>query len=101
MQNILNKLHKFTSAQEPIKVELGMSSDIEANIYESEAILKTVNKLKSQIISEAKNVDFVEKRLRLYEKTLLQYAKDLGVESPYLKEIRNALNNLDKVKKLL
>jgi len=98
-QSIQSVLHKLSAT--PMKVELAMSSDIEANVYEAEAILKIVNKLKSQIISEVKNVDFVEKRLRLYEKNILQYAKDLGVTPPYLNEIRNALSNLDKVKKLL
>jgi uncharacterized phage infection (PIP) family protein YhgE len=28
MQNILNKLHKFTSAQKPIKVEFGVAEDV-------------------------------------------------------------------------
>jgi uncharacterized protein (DUF305 family) len=40
-QNILNKLHKFTSAQEPIKVELGMADDF----------LKEYEKLEGEIVS--------------------------------------------------
>ena len=34
-QNILNKLHKFTSAQEPIKVELAKVSELASLVNQS------------------------------------------------------------------
>ena len=38
MQNILNKLHKFTSAQEPMKVEMGYVEDTRALLDKADEI---------------------------------------------------------------
>ena len=37
MQNILNKLHKFTSAQEPMKVEMSSIDDLKSQFKEVKA----------------------------------------------------------------
>lgn len=83
------------------KVELSqaMITDIESNVYEVEATHKIIKKLKSQIDEEVKHLDMVERKLRLYEKTLEEYARDLGAKSPYLNDVQKALSNIDKIRK--
>ena len=92
------KSQESTELSEEVKVDLSMASDIEANVYEVEATLKSVNKLQSQISEEVKNLDAIEKRLRLYEKDLEEYARDLGAKSPYLNDVQTALKNIDKIR---
>jgi len=56
MQNILNKLHKFTSAQEPMKVELALTDNLASyakgvSKYKSEGdgLIKRAERLMSEL----------------------------------------------------
>jgi hypothetical protein len=72
MQNILNKLHKFTSAQEPIKVEFAISKNL-------------INMLKSQ------GGNMVRSRAEM-----IKYATDLKIMKENASEAVRTYNALTK-----
>jgi septation ring formation regulator EzrA len=65
MQNILNKLHKFTSAQEPIKVEFAlelggikkMASQLKSEIKAYNQKFSTIDDLVRELNNEAEALD--------------------------------------------
>ena len=65
MQNILNKLHKFTSAQEPIKVEFAlelggikkMASQLKSEIKAYNQKFSTIDDLVRELNNEAEVLD--------------------------------------------
>jgi conjugal transfer/entry exclusion protein len=94
MQNILNKLHKFTSAQEPMKVEMGSIDDLKSQ-------------MKSANASAIQGFDMVQKAESLFSKSLaenkrllasfqkaLSLAKELGVK-PAIDDVNKAISQVE------
>ena len=93
MQNILNKLHKFTSAQEPIKVEFGLSQDVNSLAgekfgYASFALsqLRRAKQLADKIFSLKDDLA-----------PLLKEAQSIRAEAA-MNEIEGFLSDVEKIK---
>jgi hypothetical protein len=108
MQNILNKLHKFTSAQKPIKVELSIIGDIQKligkwsavrskttqTIDQYEASLERAASLLKEVVSSREFL--IDMYVRGASEILLgkirSEAKSLGIDPTEIKEYKELID---------
>jgi len=102
-QSILNKLHKFTSAQEPMKVELNAIEDIKKqseNISQEYAELsRSARKYLGELDSIADKAFALEKRANVVENNANELAKkinELGIDMP--SELKSAAYNVGAIR---
>jgi hypothetical protein len=120
MQNILNKLHKFTSAQEPIKVELAKVSELASLVNQSrnvesemvDAFVKARSISKAGIQAGEKHLQNLKEINRLAQ-DVKSASEELGIDVSSVKEWKQAMdflngnperptqNMIDKMKSLL
>ena len=108
MQNILNKLHKFTSAQEPRKVELSIIGDIQTLIgkwsavrskttqtidqYES-SLERAASLLKEVVASREFLMDmYVRGESEILLGKIRSEAKNLGIDPSEIKEYKELID---------
>jgi hypothetical protein len=108
MQNILNKLHKFTSAQEPIKVELSIIGDIQTLIgkwsavrskttqtidqYEA-SLERAASLLKEVVASREFLMDmYVRGESEILLGKIRSEAKNLGIDPSEIKEYKELID---------
>ena len=107
-QNILNKLHKFTSAQEPIKVELSIIGDIQTLIgkwsavrskttqtidqYEA-SLERAASLLKEVVASREFLMDmYVRGESEILLGKIRSEAKNLGIDPSEIKEYKELID---------
>ena len=102
-QSILNKLHKFTSAQEPMKVELNAIEDIKKqseNISQEYAELsRSARKYLGELDSIADKAFALEKRANVAVDDANELAKkinELGIDMP--SELKSAAYNVGAIR---
>ena len=102
MQNILNKLHKFTSAQEPMKVEFSKLDEIISKMKESGMDAAAADDMKRQaIIKYQKAISKDEQNLKELA-YMLDVATEIGatnVVSDVQKKMGEVRNNLSYYEK--
>lgn len=108
MQNILNKLHKFTSSQEPRKVELSIIGDIQTLIgkwsavrskttqtidqYES-SLERAASLLKEVVASREFLMDmYVRGESEILLGKIRSEAKNLGIDPSEIKEYKELID---------
>jgi len=86
MQNILNKLHKFTSAQEPIKVEFASMSKLESIYLQLNKSIDNAERGRGEVHNAAiRELKVIEVGLNLADEALKEIkdievaAKELGL----------------------
>ena len=94
MQNILNKLHKFTSAQEPMKVEFAPQSQVLAAKMQAAA---------DEVVMTQKTLDKKIDDIQFVKQDSKEYAKKandvLTGSSKLVVEAQNVLNELSSLGK--
>jgi hypothetical protein len=108
MQNILNKLHKFTSAQKPIKVELSIIGDIQKligkwsavrskttqTIDQYEASLERAASLLKEVVSSREFLMdmYVRGASEILLGKIRSEAKSLGIDPTEIKEYKELID---------
>jgi len=108
MQNILNKLHKFTSAQEPRKVELSIIGDIQKligkwsavrskttqTIDQYEASLERAASLLKEVVSSREFLMdmYVRGESEILLGKIRSEAKSLGIDPTEIKEYKELID---------
>jgi len=108
MQNILNKLHKFTSAQKPIKVELSIIGDIQKligkwsavrskttqTIDQYEASLERAASLLKEVVSSREFLMdmYVRGESEILLGKIRSEAKSLGIDPTEIKEYKELID---------
>ena len=108
MQNILNKLHKFTSAQKPIKVELSIIGDIQKligkwsavrskttqTIDQYEASLERASSLLKEVVSSREFLMdmYVRGASEILLGKIRSEAKNLGIDPTEIKEYKELID---------
>jgi hypothetical protein len=108
MQNILNKLHKFTSAQEPMKVELSIIGDIQKligkwsavrskttqTIDQYEASLERASSLLKEVVSSREFLMdmYVRGASEILLGKIRSEAKSLGIDPTEIKEYKELID---------
>ena len=108
MQNILNKLHKFTSAQEPMKVELSIIGDIQKligkwsavrskttqTIDQYEASLERSSSLLKEVVSSREFLMdmYVRGASEILLGKIRSEAKNLGIDPTEIKEYKELID---------
>jgi hypothetical protein len=108
MQNILNKLHKFTSAQEPMKVELSIIGDIQKligkwsavrskttqTIDQYEASLERAASLLKEVVSSREFLMdmYVRGASEILLGKIRSEAKSLGIDPTEIKEYKELID---------
>lgn len=108
MQNILNKLHKFTSAQKPIKVELSIIGDIQTligkwsavrskttqTIDQYEASLERAASLLKEVVSSREFLMdmYVRGESEILLGKIRSEAKSLGIDPTEIKEYKELID---------
>jgi hypothetical protein len=108
MQNILNKLHKFTSAQKPIKVELSIIGDIQKligkwsavrskttqTIDQYEASLERASSLLKEVVSSREFLMdmYVRGASEILLGKIRSEAKSLGIDPTEIKEYKELID---------
>jgi hypothetical protein len=108
MQNILNKLHKFTSAQKPIKVELSIIGDIQKligkwsavrskttqTIDQYEASLERAASLLKEVVSSREFLMdmYVRGQSEILLGKIRSEAKNLGIDPTEIKEYKELID---------
>lgn len=82
-QNILNKLHKFTSAQEPMKVELGKIDDIIAKMKEAGMDSSDADAIKRQAIAKYEKAIAKDEQILKEFAYILDMATEMGLTNVY------------------
>jgi hypothetical protein len=91
MQNILNKLHKFTSAQEPIKVELSIIGDLQKALDQNLNIRK---KMDSQMNAAVSALYAYENIFEQIQKDITYGKESIGTLETFKLRIKNEVEKL-------
>ena len=91
MQNILNKLHKFTSAQEPIKVELSIIGDLQKALDQNLNIRK---KMDSQMNAAVSALYAYENIFEQIQKDITYGEESIGTLETFKLRIKNEVEKL-------
>jgi hypothetical protein len=91
MQNILNKLHKFTSAQKPIKVELSIIGDLQKALDQNLNIRK---KMDSQMNAAVSALYAYENIFEQIQKDITYGEESIGTLELFKLRIKNEVEKL-------
>jgi hypothetical protein len=91
MQNILNKLHKFTSAQKPIKVELSIIGDLQKALDQNLNIRK---KMDSQMNAAVSALYAYENIFEQIQKDITYGEESIGTLETFKLRIKNEVEKL-------
>ena len=91
MQNILNKLHKFTSAQEPMKVELSIIGDLQKALDQNLNIRK---KMDSQMNAAVSALYAYENIFEQIQKDITYGEESIGTLETFKLRIKNEVEKL-------
>ena len=83
MQNILNKLHKFTSAQEPMKVEFAESAEDIVSVIKRFSLSEPLKKASQaqKLLKEASDIALYTSEI--YEKRLKRAKEIISIGEKY------------------
>ena len=91
MQNILNKLHKFTSSQEPRKVELSIISDLQKALDQN---LNVRKKMDSQMNAAVSALYAYENIFEQIQKDITYGEESIGTLETFKLRIKNEVEKL-------
>jgi len=91
MQNILNKLHKFTSSQEPRKVELSIIGDLQKALDQNLNIRK---KMDSQMNAAVSSLYAYENIFEQIQKDITYGEESIGTLETFKLRIKNEVEKL-------
>jgi len=91
MQNILNKLHKFTSSQEPRKVELSIIGDLQKALDQNLNIRK---KMDSQMNAAVSALYAYENIFEQIQKDITYGEESIGTLETFKLRIKNEVEKL-------
>ena len=91
MQNILNKLHKFASAQKPIKVELSLIGDLQKALDQN---LNVRKKMDSQMNAALSALFDYENAFEQIQKDITYGEESIGTLETFKLRIKNEVEKL-------